>query len=132
MTLAPLLNASAVIQLHVLAAVTALGLGIAQFALTKGTALHRLLGWFWVGLMAVTALSSFGITGVNAIGHWSWIHLLSVYVLFALFMAVRAARRGRIRSHRGWMISLFAGALVITGAFTLLPGRIMGAVVLGW
>jgi uncharacterized membrane protein len=29
------------------------------------------------------------------------------------------------------MISLFAGALVVAGAFTLLPGRIMHRVVFG-
>lgn len=131
MTLAPLLAAPAVIQLHAAAALAALGLGLAQFALAKGTRLHRVVGWLWVGLMAAVALSSFGITGVHAIGHWSWIHLLSAYTLFALAMAVREARRGRIRAHKGWMISLFLGALVITGGFTLLPGRIMGAVVFG-
>jgi uncharacterized membrane protein len=30
------------------------------------------------------------------------------------------------------MISLYAGALVITGLFTLLPGRLLGRVVWGW
>lgn len=129
MTLAPLLSAAPVIQLHAFGALAALLLGLGQFAMAKGTLAHRLMGRAWVGIMALVALSSFGIA---ASGHWSWVHLISVYVLFALFMAVREARRGRIRSHKVWMISLFAGALLITGAFTLLPGRIMGAVVFGW
>jgi uncharacterized membrane protein len=41
------------------------------------------------------------------------------------------ARRHWVRSHRAAMISLFAGALVIAGVFTLLPGRVMHEVVFG-
>jgi uncharacterized membrane protein len=44
---------------------------------------------------------------------------------------VVAARRHHVGNHRFAMISLFAGALVIAGAFTLLPGRIMHRVVFG-
>jgi uncharacterized membrane protein len=132
MTLQPLLAAPLLVQAHAVAAMAALGLGIAQFALSKGTARHRLIGWAWVLLMAAVALSSFGITGVAGKGHWSWIHLISVFSLFALVLGVRRARRHNIAGHRMAMIALFAGALVITGAFTLLPGRIMGAVVFGW
>jgi uncharacterized membrane protein len=33
--------------------------------------------------------------------------------------------------HRNAMIAIFLGALVIAGLFTLLPGRIMNAVVFG-
>jgi uncharacterized membrane protein len=47
-------------------------------------------------------------------------------------LAVLAARRGRVVTHGRSMMGLFLGALVIAGAFTLLPGRIMGAVVFGW
>jgi len=36
-----------------------------------------------------------------------------------------------VRRHRNIMVTLFIGALVIAGAFTLLPGRIMHAVMLG-
>jgi uncharacterized membrane protein len=49
-----------------------------------------------------------------------------------LVAAVFLARRGRIGAHRWSMIGLYLGALLITGAFTLLPGRIMGRVVFGW
>ncbi len=44
---------------------------------------------------------------------------------------VLAARRGNIRRHGSAMASLFVGALVVAGAFTLLPGRIMHRVVFG-
>jgi len=41
------------------------------------------------------------------------------------------AHRHRVTDHRRIMILIFSGALVIAGLFTLLPGRIMHAVVFG-
>jgi len=41
------------------------------------------------------------------------------------------ARRGNIRGHKRSMIGLFAGALIIAGIFTFVPGRIMHAVLFG-
>lgn len=59
MNITPVLNASVVIQLHLLAALLALGLGAVQLAAAKGTASHRRLGYLWAGMMAVVAISSF-------------------------------------------------------------------------
>ena len=53
MNITPVLNASVVIQLHLLAALLALGLGAVQLAAAKGTASHRRLGYLWAGMMAV-------------------------------------------------------------------------------
>lgn len=131
MTLAPFLAAGPVAQAHALAAFAALALGAAQFALPKGGGRHRLLGWSWIALMAAVCLSSFGIHGQRQIGPFSWIHGLSLATLGLLALAVVHARRGRIASHRWTMIGLFAGALVVTGLFTLAPGRVMHAVVFG-
>ncbi len=64
-------------------------------------------------------------------GPWSPIHLLSVFTLITLPLAVMHARRHRVGRHRNAMIAIFVGALVIAGAFTLAPGRIMHAVVFG-
>ena len=132
MSLAPLLAAPWLVQAHVAAALAALVLGLVQFTRPKGTGGHRLLGWCWVVLMAVVALSSIGITGVAGPGRFSWIHGLSAFTLCGLAAAVFLARRGQIGAHRRSMIGLYLGALLITGAFTLLPGRIMGRVVFGW
>jgi uncharacterized membrane protein len=131
MTLAPLLEASAAIQLHAAAAVAAFVLGAVQLGATKGTARHRWQGRVWVVLMLVIAASSFSI---HRIDHWrgfSIIHLLSIWVLFALPMGVAFARTGRIEAHRKTMIGLYLGALIIAGIFTFAPGRIMHAVVFG-
>jgi uncharacterized membrane protein len=131
-TLAPLLAAPAVVQIHAFAALSALALGIVQFAAPKGRLPHRRIGWAWVALMALVAASSFGITSASRGHHYSWIHGLSAYVLVLLPLAVLAVRRGNIRRHRSAMAAMFFGGLVIAGAFTLMPGRIMGAVVFGW
>jgi uncharacterized membrane protein len=128
MSLAPLLAAPLVVQVHAFAAMAALLLGLVQFALPKGGGHHRLLGWTWTGLMVLVALSSFGIASR---GRFSWIHILSAVTLLMLPLAVGHAWRGRIASHRQSMIWLFITALVVTGGFTLLPGRIMGWVVFG-
>jgi uncharacterized membrane protein len=46
-------------------------------------------------------------------------------------LAVVHARRHRVDRHRNAMTAIFVGALVIAGLFTLMPGRIMHAVVFG-
>ena len=131
MDLQPLLSSPPAIQVHVAAAVLALAIGIGQFSLRRGTPLHRLVGWSWIVLMAVAAGSSFLIHEIRLVGPWSPIHLLSVFTLAMLVVAVRAARHHRVRAHRNAMISLFAFALIGAGAFAFLPGRLMSAVLFG-
>jgi uncharacterized membrane protein len=131
MSLAPLLDAAPAIPLHAFAAMAAFVLGVVQLAAPKGTLPHRTLGWIWVVLMAVVALSSFWIHQIRLFGPWSPIHLLSIFTPIMLVLAVLAARRHNVRAHKITMISIFAGALVIAGLFTFVPGRIMHAVVFG-
>ena len=131
MTLAPLLDAAPAIPLHAFAAMAAFVLGIVQFAAPKGTLPHRSIGWIWVFLMASVAISSFWIHQIRLLGPWSPIHLLSIFTLSMLPFGVWMAHRHRVIDHRRIMISIFTGALVIAGLFTLLPGRIMHAVVFG-
>jgi uncharacterized membrane protein len=131
MTLAPLLAAPVVIQLHAFAALGAFALGAVQLAAPKGTLPHRLFGWVWATLMLAVVVSSFFIHTIRLWGPWSPIHLLSLFTLIMLPLAVWRARRHQVERHRRAMTTLFAGALVIAGAFTLLPGRIMHDVVFG-
>jgi uncharacterized membrane protein len=128
MTLAPLLAASPTIQLHAFAAMAAFALGIVQFAAPKGTLPHRTAGWVWVGLMTVVCVSAFFIHTLNVWGIWSPIHLLAIFTLIMLPVAVLRARRHEVPRHRRAMTALFAGALIIAGTFTFFPGRIMHAV----
>ena len=131
MSLQPLLTAPLAIQVHAFAAMFAFVAGAVQFALPKGTPLHRALGWLWVTTMALVAIGSFWVNTIRQFGPFSWIHLLSIYVLVLLVVAVRAARRGDIRAHRATMLGTFVGALVIAGGFTFYPGRIMHSVLFG-
>src|ERR1700722_2368488 len=131
MSLAPLLNAAPAIPLHAFAAMAAFVLGLVQFAAPKGTLPHRTLGWIWVGLMLSAAVSSFWIHQIRLVGLWSPIHLLSIFTLVTVPLGVWRAHRHQVAGHRPIMTLVFSGALVIAGLFTLLPGRIMHAVVFG-
>ena len=131
MTLAPLLEATPAIQIHAFAAMSAFALGLVQFAAPKGTLPHRTLGWFWVTLMLVVSVTAFFIHQIRLWGEWSPIHLLAIFTLTMLPIGVFAAHRHNVAGHRYTMIGLFLGALVIAGLFTLVPGRIMHAVVFG-
>jgi uncharacterized membrane protein len=131
MTLAPLLQAAPAIQLHAFAAMSAFALGLVQLAAPKGTLPHRTLGWVWVTLMLIVSISAFFIHQLRIWGEWSPIHLLAVFTLIMLPVAVMAAHRHAVERHRRVMIGIFVGALVIAGLFTFLPGRIMHAVAFG-
>ena len=131
MSLAPLLQAAPAIPLHAFAAMAVLVLGLVQFAAPKGTLPHRTIGWIWVVLMAVVAASSFWIHQIRLVGPFSPIHVLSIFTLVVLPLAVWRAHTHRVADHRRMMIFIFAGALVVAGLFTLLPGRIMHHVIFG-
>jgi uncharacterized membrane protein len=115
-----------VMLVHLTSACGALALGGIVFLMKRGTPPHRYAGRAWVLLMAVTALSSFFI---RTHGGFSWIHLLSVLVLYTLTMAVLAIRRRDIVRHQRLMVFAYRG-LMIAGLFTLMPGRRLGA--LAW
>jgi uncharacterized membrane protein len=131
MNLAPLLAAPPALQIHAFAALGAFALGALQLAAPKGTIPHRAIGWIWAVLMLAVVLSSFFIHTIRLWGPFSPIHLLSIFTLAMLPLAVWRARQHDVRKHRRAMMSLFVGALVIAGIFTFLPGRIMHAVVFG-
>jgi uncharacterized membrane protein len=131
MTLAPLVAADGAIRLHAFAAMAAFILGAVQLGAPKGTIPHRTIGWVWVALMLAVSVSAFWIHTIRLWGPWSPIHLLAIFTLVMLPVAVLHARRHRVQQHRIAMLSLFFGALVIAGLFTLFPGRIMYAVVFG-
>lgn len=122
-SLQPALDASAVIQLHLVTVVWALVVGPIQFILPKGTRLHRALGWTWVAAMATTAISSLFIREVND-GAFSPIHVFSAWTLVSLPLAIFFARRGNVRAHQSTMIGLYIG-LLIAGALAAAPGRVV-------
>jgi uncharacterized membrane protein len=128
-TLAPLFWSPTTVVIHAFTATAALIIGAAVLSLKKGTPLHRRLGGAWAALMLATAALSFTITGLTP-GRFSAIHILSVVTLTTVPYAIWRRRVGDIRAHAIAMVSNYCG-LLIAGAFTLAPGRVMHAVVFG-
>lgn len=131
MTLSPLLGASFPIAFHAFAALAALLLGAWQLFMKKGTRAHKIVGYVWVGLLAFVAITGLFIHKIQLIGPFSPIHLLSLFALIQLWRGVRAARAGDIERHKRTMRALYFFALVVAGAFTLLPGRVLYQVLVG-
>lgn len=119
------------IPLHAIAALLAIILGGAQFAMKKGGMVHKLLGRLWVGLMLIVSVSSFFIHEIQLWGAYSPIHLLSIWTIFSLGLALYFVRVGNIKRHKQVMIALYGFALILTGFFTLMPGRVMHQIVFG-
>ncbi len=128
--LTPVLEASTPIRIHLGAAVICLALGAIQMLSPKGTLPHRLIGWVWVLLMMLLAGTSIFIKVIFP-GHFSYIHLLTAWVLLITPLAVMAARRGNIAMHARSMTGLFYLGLITAGAFTFMPGRILYKVFFG-
>jgi uncharacterized membrane protein len=119
MRLAPLLQASPAIQIHVAAAVIALGLGLWQFLGRKGSIPHRIVGWIWVVLLGSICISSFFIPGSLFIGPISVFHALSVYTLWALFMGAKAARAGEVADHKSYMTWIYGLSIVLSAVIAV-------------
>jgi uncharacterized membrane protein len=119
------------------AALGALVLGPVAIWARKGATqrprLHRAFGYGFATLMLAAAISSAFIRdyGLISVHGFSPIHLLIPVTLLGLFNGFRALYRGNIEAHRKTMVSLYLGACVTAGAFTLLPGRYLGQLVWG-
>ena len=119
------------IPTHAYAAFLAVILGGIQLSRPKGTSSHKYLGYTWVLLMLWVSISSFWIQTIKIIGPFSPIHFLSIFTIWSVFEAIRSARNGNIIRHKSMMKLLYILALIVTGLFTLLPGRTMNAVLFG-
>ena len=119
------------IPLHAIMAIIAIILGGIQLSMKKGGAIHKLLGRLWVGLMMFVAITSFFIHEIKLWGAYSPIHLLSLWTIFILGVGVYYARVGNIKRHKQVMIATYFFALILTGFFTLMPGRIMHQILIG-
>jgi uncharacterized membrane protein len=123
-----LFKAPWIIQLHVAAALGALVIGTALLLGVKGRTFHKAAGWAWVICMMTVAIGSFWI---RTTGHLSYIHMLSGGVAIGVPLAIVAVKRGDLKAHRARMTRTFLGGLIIAGAFTFVPGRLMWMIFLG-
>ena len=126
-----LFNETHPIPLHAIMAMIAIILGGIQLSMKKGGAIHKLLGRIWVGLMMIVAITSLFIHEIKLWGAYSPIHLLSLWTIFSLGLGIYFVRVGNTKRHKQVMIALYFFALILTGFFTLMPGRVMHQILIG-
>ncbi len=130
MNVQPLLEASLAIQIHFFTVVPAFFIGTLQLALPKGTSVHRYTGYTYMALMMLTATAAIFIPSFMG-GHFGFIHLFVILTYWSVPYALYHARKGNIAAHRGAMIGLYIGGLIIAGSLAFMPGRIMHAMFFG-
>lgn len=116
------------IQVHAVSAVAAVAVGVVQFTAPKGVLPHRVIGYVWVALMVTAAVTAIFI---KTTGSFSWIHIFVPVTLVGTVQLALRARRGMTAKHRNTALVLFLAALLIPGAFSFMPGRLMHQVVFG-
>jgi len=119
---------------HLATVLPCIPLGAYLLARRKGDALHRTLGKVYMALMFFTAgltLLMPALVGPTFLGHFGWIHLLSLLVVVTVPRAIADAKAGRIKAHKRRMVMLYIGALLVAGGFTFWPGRFMHSLFFG-
>ncbi len=123
-------SAKPAIIAHTAFAFLALGLGIAMLMRKKGTPSHKVIGRIFVLAMALAAITSLFIKGLNG-DNYSFIHLFVPLTFYAIWELFYYVRKGNIKKHEKAVKGLFFGALLIPGLLSFLPGRLMWNVFLG-
>jgi uncharacterized membrane protein len=116
------------VYLHLGTVVPAFVIGTFQLFRHKGTPSHKLLGKIYMLLMLATGLITLAMpaeVGPRFLGHFGFIHAFSFLTLYNVPAAYFAIRRGNVRVHRANMIGLYAGGILIAGAFAFSPGRML-------
>jgi uncharacterized membrane protein len=132
MLLGPVLDAPVIIQCHLAAAFVALVLGPVVIWGRVARRWHRWLGYCWLTSMGLLAGSGLFIPAQDLaiLGPLGPIHVLSFLTFWGIARGVWCARQGLIRAHQQAMRALWFWALGVAGLFTLLPGRLMNALLL--
>ena len=114
--------------LHLATIVPAFFVGTFLLLRKKGTSPHRAFGRVYLALMLATGVITLFMpaqVGPSLFGHFGFIHIFSILVFYSVPAAYFAARRGDIKTHRGNMLGLYVGGILIAGAFALMPGRLL-------
>ena len=126
-----------IIYIHATLALLAVPLGLYIFLTKKGTKQHRMLGRIWVIFLIIVSLTAIFIQTINP-WQYSWIHLLIHFTLVSLIYSIwniKKYKKTKIErykySHMYSMIGVYVGALLIAGAFTLMPGRFFHEILFG-
>lgn len=120
--------------IHLSTIIPCVFIGTAMVLLEKGTLLHKRAGRIYMVLMLFTATITLFMpakVGATFLGHFGWIHLLSVLALWTVPSAYLSIKRGNVESHKRKMLALYFGAILVAGGFTLMPGRYLHGVFFG-
>ena len=126
-----------IIYTHAAFALLAVPLGLYVLLTQKGTKQHRILGRIWVTFLIIVSLTAIFIQAINP-GQYSLIHLLIPWTIGSLIYSIwniKKFKKTRIErykfAHMYSMIGVYVGALLIAGAFTLMPGRFFHEILFG-
>lgn len=114
--------------LHLGTVVPAFFIGSFLLLSQKGSEKHKMLGKVYMVLMLVTAVITLFMparVGPTFLGHFGFIHLFSLLVLYSVPAAYIAIKNKNIKAHRQNMIGLYVGGILIAGAFAFSPGRLL-------
>lgn len=114
--------------IHLATVLPAFAIGTFLLLRRKGTPLHKRLGRVYLALMLFTSVLTLWMparVGPQLMHHFGVIHILSLVVIYNVPAAYLAARRGDIGAHRGHMLGVYVGGLLIAGSFALMPGRLL-------
>ena len=125
MTIDPILDAAAIIQTHMALALFALLLGPFVLWRKRRDLMHKTLGYIWVLGMGGAALSGLFIPSHFTSVGVGPIHLLSLYALWGVYVAMRAIYLRDIKTHQLTMQNMYVRGVALAGAFNFLPGRTM-------
>ena len=126
-----------IIYAHATLALLAVPLGLFILLTKKGTRQHKMLGQIWVIFLILVSLTAIFIQAINP-GQYSWVHLFIPFTLVSLIFSIwsiKKYKKTKIErykySHMYSMIGVYVGALLIAGAFTLMPGRFFHHILFG-
>jgi uncharacterized membrane protein len=126
-----------IIYVHSVLALLAIPLGLYIIITKKGTKSHKMLGRIWVTVLLIVSLTAIFIQTIKP-GQFSLIHLLVPYTIGSLIYSIwniRKFKKTKIErykiAHMRSMIGVYIGALLIAGAFTLMPGRFFNEIIFG-
>jgi uncharacterized membrane protein len=128
------MNYTQLSYVHLATIIPAFVIGTYLLLNRKGTPRHRLLGKIYMLLMLATAVVTLVMpaqVGPRLFNHFGFIHLFSVMVLYSVPAAYLAARKGDIATHKGNMIGIYIGGILIAGAFAFMPGRMLHQLIFG-